>query len=118
VDALTAVVLLLLAPPVTAADLDRFPPPWLVQEQLQFNLACRERLETMKRFSPHRATELDLAVAEFKRACWPWCYLVCARNYGDQLGYLDTLRGMIGPRDYALGRMPPVVPPGLFEPLD
>ncbi len=114
--ALSAIALSLGVPDVVPEDLTRFPPPEVVQEALDFNLAYREALFARMDLLSHRREELSREADEAYRLWWLWDCLRCA--HGGSLFWQQELRRLLGEADYHQGRMPPAVPLWRFRVRD
>ena len=104
------------------ADLERFPPRQVVQDNLWFNLDYEQHLQARLSYESHNREELLEALAENDALYWTWALLRDAKqpchSEAERRALLRALRAQLGNEEYYAGRMPPFVPLHRFRPLD
>ena len=120
-----ALVLALLPPTVDPAlpplsDLERFPPPQVVADAMDFNRTVTKRLHGQQSMRRHLWWEYQEILDGCNESFWAWDALDDAQSgaCGPRREALRRLKDRIGPAAYFAGRMPPAVPYWLFQEID
>lgn len=99
-------------------DAARFPDRTTVQEYLAFNRGYRQHLDVRQPGEPSRYWAIHEALAETDYLYEVWDTVrdcQCAYYYQTvRRQALKKLRGMLGPKDYYAGELPPYVPTWQF----
>lgn len=94
-------------------DVERFPPAWVIEEQLRINRLYREHLECRITVEQHQAWLIHTVMMETDRLYEVWDTLrwaACYSSSENRRDMLSRLRELLGPADYYAGILPPVLP--------
>ncbi len=113
-------------PPLS--DLQRFPPLWLVQDQLALSTSHQNWLQFRIDTERFNHTELSLWLIEARRHAEPWVVLEgIIQGHDEWAGFeqhhtdiqkqqrLNELRRLIGPQAYREGWLPSIMPLHRFK---